>query len=99
MARKIEVEIVGDSRSLERAFKRSSNAAKDFNRDISKTGRLNQAARGGLTGAFGGRSTPRTKTVSPAGVRCVLGETPSSAPVVKLRFALARSVPATDAEM
>ena len=36
MARRIEVEIIGDSRSLERAFDRSSRSAKDFNNTINR---------------------------------------------------------------
>jgi len=39
MARKISVEIVGDASSLERAFKKSSKAAKAFQGDMQKTGR------------------------------------------------------------
>ena len=37
MARKIAVEIVGDSRSLERAFDRSAKAATSFNRTVTKS--------------------------------------------------------------
>lgn len=39
MARRISVEILGDSSSLERAFRRSSSAAGGFNRDIGRAGR------------------------------------------------------------
>ena len=39
MARKIQVQILGDSSSLERAFTRSSRAGSAFNRDISRAGR------------------------------------------------------------
>lgn len=39
MARKISVELLGNSASLERAFARSSRAAGGFNRDISHAGR------------------------------------------------------------
>ena len=39
MARRISVEIVGDSRSLERSFQRSSSAAKGFEHDIGRAGR------------------------------------------------------------
>jgi hypothetical protein len=39
VARRIEVEIIGDSRSLERAFSRSERSAKDFNRSVTKTSR------------------------------------------------------------
>src|SRR3954454_24978141 len=59
MARKIAVEIVGDSRSLERAFKRSAAGADKFDRQISKTGRGRKAfsgltkGAGLLTGALG----------------------------------------------
>jgi hypothetical protein len=59
MARKIAVEIVGDSRSLERAFKRSADGAGKFDRQISKTGRGRKAftgltkGAGLLTGALG----------------------------------------------
>lgn len=48
MARKIAVEIVGDSRSLEKAFARSSKSAKRFQGDVSKTGRTGRSAFGGL---------------------------------------------------
>ena len=46
MARKIGVEIVGDSRQLERAFDRSARSAKQFQREIDKTSR---STRGFLT--------------------------------------------------
>src|SRR4051812_39101803 len=46
MARKIQVEILGDSRSLERAFGRSSAGAKRFNRDLSGTVRGTLSASG-----------------------------------------------------
>lgn len=39
MARKISVQIVGDSSSLERSFRRSTAAATGFNRDLSRAGR------------------------------------------------------------
>lgn len=39
MARKLAVEIIGDSSSLERAFRRSSRSAQGFNRDIESTGK------------------------------------------------------------
>jgi hypothetical protein len=48
MARKLLVEIVGDSTSLDRAFKKSSASATRFGRDMSKVGRGGFAA----TGAF-----------------------------------------------
>lgn len=48
MARKLIVEIVGDSSSLEKSFKRSSASANRFGRDMSKFGRGGFAA----TGAF-----------------------------------------------
>src|SRR5580765_29385 len=44
MARRIGVEIVGDSTSLEKAFARSSKSASKFNRDVSK------ATRGAISG-------------------------------------------------
>src|SRR5580765_5072620 len=44
MARRIGVEIVGDSTSLEKAFARSSKSASKFNRDVSK------ATRGAIAG-------------------------------------------------
>lgn len=39
MARKIEVEIVGDASSLERAFRRASNSARGFDQNIDQAGR------------------------------------------------------------
>src|SRR3954453_23488324 len=59
MARKIAVEIVGDSRSLERAFKRSAAGAGKFDRQIGKAGKGRKAfsgltkGAGLLTGALG----------------------------------------------
>lgn len=49
MARRIQVEIVGDSRSVERAFKRAGGAATGFRRTI---GTLGKVAAGGLAGGF-----------------------------------------------
>lgn len=46
--RKLEVQIVGDSKSLERAFTRSSAAATGFNRNITTTGRSVDKVAGGL---------------------------------------------------
>src|SRR4051794_29602931 len=43
MARKVEVEIIGDSRSLERAFKRSEKAATSF------TGTIGRSFRGAFS--------------------------------------------------
>ena len=48
MARKISVEIVGDARSLEKAFQKSSKSAKRFQGDMDKTGRSGRRAFGGL---------------------------------------------------
>src|SRR4051812_20995055 len=59
MARKIAVEIVGDSRSLERAFKRSAAGASKFDKQIGKGGKGGRVfgglAKGAglLTGALG----------------------------------------------
>jgi hypothetical protein len=53
MARKISVEITGDARSLERAFAKSSRAAKGFQGDIDKTGRRGRSVFGGLTKGIG----------------------------------------------
>ena len=53
MARRIEVELVGDSRSLERAFKRSERSAKNFNGTMAKTKR-GLGRGGGLAGLGGG---------------------------------------------
>lgn len=39
MARKVSVEIVGDSRQLERAFSRSAKSARQFNHEIGRFGR------------------------------------------------------------
>jgi hypothetical protein len=39
LARRIEVEIIGDSRSLERAFERSERSAKGFDRTMERAGR------------------------------------------------------------
>jgi hypothetical protein len=39
MARRIEVELIGDSRSLERAFARSERSAKQFNSTMERAGR------------------------------------------------------------
>jgi hypothetical protein len=50
MARRISVQIVGDSRQLERAFSRSSKAASRFNRDIVG---MRRATRG-IGSVFGG---------------------------------------------
>jgi len=50
MARKLIVEIVGDSSSLERAFSRSSKSAKRFNSDISSTFRGTVAGSGAFRG-------------------------------------------------
>jgi hypothetical protein len=44
MARRIEVEIVGDSRSLERSFDRSSRSARKFNQDLSRSSRTGTAS-------------------------------------------------------
>jgi hypothetical protein len=46
MARKIAVEIVGDSRQLERAFQRSGKSAKQFNQQIGRLSRGGIAASG-----------------------------------------------------
>ena len=54
MARKVEVEIIGDSRKLVRAFSQSSKAAKDFNRDIGR------ALRGGVAGSGAFKSLGRS---------------------------------------
>src|SRR3954451_16946745 len=59
IARRIAVEIVGDSRSLERAFKRSADGAGKFDKQINRTGRGRKAftgltkGAGLLTGALG----------------------------------------------
>jgi hypothetical protein len=53
LARKIEVEILGDSRSLERAFDRSTRSAKSFGRDVEHAGR------GALTASVGFRGLGR----------------------------------------
>ena len=45
MARKLVVDIVGDARSLERAFKRSARSAKTFDRSMTKTGRRSSRLR------------------------------------------------------
>ena len=58
MARTINVEIVGDSRKLERAFARSSRSAKSFNRDMSRnftaTARVTSSLARTLTGLGAG---------------------------------------------
>lgn len=46
MARALAVELIGDSRSLERAFKRSSQSAHRFNQDIGRVSRGGAAASG-----------------------------------------------------
>jgi hypothetical protein len=53
IARRLAVEIVGDSRDLERAFKRSGKSAETFNKDVTKTGK-NRKLFGGTTKAVGG---------------------------------------------
>jgi hypothetical protein len=56
VARRIEVEIVGDSRSLERAFARSERSAKRFNGQMTALSR--QGGAGGIGAMFGlGRAT------------------------------------------
>ena len=58
MARRLVVEIVGDSKSLERAFARSSRSAKNFNRQMSGqmsgTLRATRSLTGALTGLGAG---------------------------------------------
>src|SRR4051794_21346671 len=54
MARRISVSILGDSRSLERAFSRSSHSAKTFDRDIGR------ASRGALAATIGFRGLGRS---------------------------------------
>lgn len=54
MARRISVEIVGDSSSLERSFRRSSRAANGFNRD------LNRSFRGAIAGSGAFRTLGRS---------------------------------------
>lgn len=53
MARKIEVELVGDSRSLERAFSRSARSAKQFDRSIASTSRSITRGFGAIAAAVG----------------------------------------------
>ena len=54
MARKICVEIVGDARSLEKAFAKSSRSAKRFQGDMDKTSSKGRRAFGGISrGALG----------------------------------------------
>jgi hypothetical protein len=53
VARRLEVEIVGDSRSLERAFGRSSKAGSDFGRKIGTGLKIGIAALGGMAIAGG----------------------------------------------
>ena len=48
MARKLIVEIVGDSRSLEKAFKKSSKSANTFGRSMDKTASKTRRSFGGL---------------------------------------------------
>ena len=52
MAR-LEVEIIGDSRSLEKAFARSEKSAKGFNSDIQRAGKKSSGMFGGLTKGIG----------------------------------------------
>jgi hypothetical protein len=53
MARRLAVEIVGDSRDLERAFARSGKSAETFNKDVTKAGKGRKAF-SGATKAVGG---------------------------------------------
>jgi Prophage tail length tape measure protein len=50
---KLEVEIIGDSRSLEKAFARSSKSAKSFNKDITAVGSKTKSGFSGLTRTVG----------------------------------------------
>ena len=74
MARKISVEIVGDARSLEKAFSKSSKSAKRFQGDMDKTNRKGKSTFGGL-GRVAGFAAGAIGTYGLAqGVRAVVGE-------------------------
>ena len=74
MARKISVEIVGDASSLERAFKKSSRSAKNFQGDMQKTHTTGRRTFGGL-GRVAGFAAGAIGTYGLAqGVRAVVGE-------------------------
>jgi hypothetical protein len=60
MARKIEVEILGDSKSLERAFSRSARSAKGFGGDVER------ASRGALAASLSFRGLGRSLTFASA---------------------------------
>jgi hypothetical protein len=59
LARRLAVEIVGDSRDLERAFQRSGKSAENFNKDVNKAGKgrkvfsRTEKAVGGLVAGLG----------------------------------------------
>ncbi|HKN43698.1 MAG TPA: phage tail tape measure protein, partial [Propionibacteriaceae bacterium] len=62
--RKIEVQIVGDSKSLERAFNRSGKAGKSFGRDIAGTSRHIARNVGLIGAAVGGVAIAASKAFS-----------------------------------
>jgi hypothetical protein len=50
MASKILVQLVGDSRSLERSFKRANSSAKGFNKNMTGVGRASKKGQGAMRG-------------------------------------------------
>jgi len=68
VARRLEVQIVGDASSLERAFDRANRSAQKFNRDMSKAGRGGLAASGLFKGLGRDMAFASTSFLSGAGL-------------------------------
>jgi hypothetical protein len=79
VARKLVVEIIGDSKSLERSFARSSHASKTFERNIGRTARGALVGTGALTGLGRAASFASGAFIGGAGLTFALTSTVKAA--------------------